>query len=576
MAQVKQRKVKCVVPEWAQDAVWYQIFPERFRNGCPASNPRLSDITDHKVPGWKVTPWGRDWYAPDSWVKDHGHRYAIFARRYGGDLVGIIEKLDYLQELGVNALYLNPVFTARSMHKYDAATFHHVDPTFGPDRAGDLKALAAAQETEDPATWIWTAADRCLLDLIREVHARGMRIILDGVFNHTGREFFAFADILKRGRESRYADWFLIKKWNPDGSPVYDGWFGHHSLPEFNRTDDDLLPPVRQYVFDITRRWMDPDGDGDLSKGIDGWRLDVAFCVPHGFWRAWRKHVKSINPEAYVTAEIVADAREYVQGDQFDAVMNYMWLYPSVAYFRPQKRPLAMSTFKRRLDRLREAYPEPVTPVLQNLLDSHDVGRVVSMLENAELPIKDWEDYFHVARVKQSPTFRTRRPSPATWQALRQLVIFQMTYPGAPMLYYGTEVGMWGANDPDNRQPMLWDDIRYEPEAHGPGGQPLDTRTPRAPDHELFAFFQQAIRLRHDHIALRRGGFEWFATGRPRLLGLLRTHKKERILTLLNTSDKDIRYTSSPAGKDLWYTPGQRLKAGELTVPARGWQILAL
>lgn len=561
------------IPEWACDAVWYQIFPERFRNGCPRSNPRVRDVTDYPIANWRVTPWGRDWYKTDHWAPEGKHRFwGVLARRYGGDLVGVREKLDYLQDLGINAIYLNPIFMARSLHKYDGGSFHHIDPTFGPDRAGDLNALANARETEDPDTWIWTAADRYFLELVGDVHARGMRIIIDGVFNHCGREFFAFADLLKNGKKSRYVDWFRIKRWKRDGSFAYDGWWGHESLPEFNRTTDNLVGPVRDYIFASTRRWMDPTGKGKPELGIDGWRLDVAFCVPHDFWRDWRGLVKSINPDAYVTAEIIENCGPYLQGDQFDAVMNYKWLHAAIAYFAPAQKPLSMARFKKQLDALRAMYPPEVTPVLQNLLDSHDVGRVASVLENPNESIRCPQDHFNVSRVRQNAQFVTTRPGDAAFRSLRQLIIFQMTYPGAPMIYYGTEVGMWGGNDPDNRQPMLWDDIRYEPETHLPRGERLATPNPRRPDRELFAFFQQAIRLRNQEVALRRGSFSWIATGRPRLLGFERRFSKDRIRVLLNTSTRDVDFMLRHAAEDLW-ADGKTLERGPLTVPARGWRV---
>ena len=563
---------KVVTPDWARDAVWYQIFPERFRNGSRESDPRLEDINDRPVPDWSICPWGMDWYRSAPWEQGLSRRHGgVYLRRFGGDLIGVREKLDYLQELGVNAIYLNPVFTGQSLHKYDGATFHHIDPTFGPDRAGDLRALADANETEDPATWIWTAADMYFLELVQDVHQRGMRIIIDGVFNHTGRRFFAFEDLLRNGKASPYAEWYLIDRWNKDGSFEYTGWFKHKALPEFNRTKENLAAPVRQYVFDCTRRWMDPAGDGDCAKGIDGWRLDVAFCVPQGFWREWRTLVKSINPEAYLSAEIVTDAREYLQGDQFDAVMNYMWMYPSVEFFAPSKEAMPVHVLRERLDSLRAAYPEEVTPVLQNLLDSHDVGRIVTMLENPDEPMSHWEDYFHVSRIKDNPRFVATRPGPRAWQSLRQLVIFQMTYPGAPMIYYGTEAGMWGANDPDNRQPMLWEDFAYEPEEHTPYGRKAPT--PRAPNAELFDFFKQAIRLRRNNAAIRRGTFRWLDAEHSALLAYERVHESSRIRVLFNVQNESLPYRLDVQAEDIWNETAT-LSPGNIEIPARGWRIL--
>lgn len=566
------KKTKPFVPDWAKDAVWYQIFPERFRNGCPKSNPRLADITGEPIKGWGVMPWNTDWYAQQPWEKKRGDFFrSVYHRRFGGDLVGIREKLDYIQSLGITAIYLNPVFQAPSLHKYDGSSFHHVDPTFGPDREGDLKLLAAANETEDPATWVWTSADKYLLELIADVHARGMKIILDGVFNHTGRDFFAFRDLLENRRESRYRDWYQIKRWSEDGSFEYEGWFGHSALPELARTKKSLVPPVEKYVFDITRRWMDPDGDGDPSDGIDGWRLDVAFCVPHGFWKKWRRHVKRINPQAYLTAEIVTLAQDYLKGDEFDAVMNYMWLFPSVSFFSNARKAMTARAFKKALDMVRDAYPPDVSYVQQNLFDSHDVGRVSSVLNNPEvLPIENFEQYFHLSRVKHGGKFRTTKPTAAAMAALRQAVIFQMTYPGAPMIYYGTEVGMWGGNDPCDRQPMLWDDIRHAPEEHTHNGRVRSRR--RAPDMKLFRFYQNAIAMRQSHAALRRGNIAWLPHANPRVLVYDRVHEGIKVRVILNAGKTAARVMLPFAGVDLW--TGKTMKRGWVRVPSRGWLVV--
>ena len=560
------------VPAWAQDAVWYQIFPERFRNGNRRNDPTLDDIASPPVPGWRIVPWGMDWYDRDRWEKGHEFRKTVFLRRYGGDLVGIRQKLGYLRDLGINALYLNPIFHAPSLHKYDASSLHHIDPTFGPDRAGDLRALARARETEDPRTWIWTSADRYFVEFLADAHARGMRVILDGVFNHTGRDFFAFRDLLQRGRKSRYRDWYKIKTWKADGTFEYDGWFGHRSLPEFARAGDGLVAPVRQYLFDITRRWMDPDDDGDPADGIDGWRLDVAYCVPHGFWRKWRRLVKSINPDAYLTAEIVDRADDFLQGDEFDAVMNYMWMYPTVNFFAPHAGGFTVRHLQKELDGWRRTYHPACLPVLQNLLDSHDVGRIASMLENLQEPLWEFGSYFDFSRIHHQPAFKTARPGPLARQALRQALVFQMTFPGAPMLYYGTEVGMWGANDPCDRQPMLWPDIAYAPETHGPAGSVR--RRERRPDLELVAFVRRVIALRHREVVLRRGALRWLRTGHDRLLGYERSLEGARIVVLLNASDAARGWMLRQPALDLW--SNRRMAPGDLTIRARSWRILKL
>ncbi|MCS6772135.1 MAG: glycoside hydrolase family 13 protein [Kiritimatiellae bacterium] len=554
-------------PDWARDAIWYQIFPERFRNGSARNDPRPEDFLDEPIDGWRVTPWGMDWYALDRWERPFGDFWrTVFWRRYGGDLIGIREKLGYLQDLGINAIYLNPIFMAPSLHKYDASCLHHVDPSFGPDRAGDLKKLARARETEDPASWIWTEADLYFLEFLADAHSKGIRVILDGVFNHCGRRFFAFQDVLRFGRHSKYADWFRITKWNADGTFEYQGWFGHKMLPEFARTPQNLVPPVRKYIFEITSRWMDPNGDGDPSDGIDGWRLDVAFCVPLGFWRDWRKHVKRINPEAYLTAEIVGRADDYLRGDTFDAVMNYMWLFPTINFFAPHAKEFPASTLRKRLNALRRAYPRAALPVLQNLLDSHDVGRAASMLENLRERIENFGEYFEFSRAKNRPAFVTTRPGPDAWQALRQALLFQICFEGAPMLYYGTEVGMWGANDPCDRQPMFWDDIEYEDERHTPQG--LSDPARRQVDQELLAFVRRAIGLRRQHAALRRGDFHWVRTANEWVAAFERRGMGERIRAYFNTSDAPASVPLARGWNDLWN--GGSL-ARNPKVPARGW-----
>ncbi|HVT30002.1 MAG TPA: alpha-amylase family glycosyl hydrolase, partial [Lacipirellulaceae bacterium] len=282
-----------LVPDWAADAIFYQIFPERFCNGDRSNDPTRESLEfPEQVPkSWKISPWTGDWYARADWEKESGPNFydnGVFNRRYGGDLEGVIEKLDYLSTLGINTIYLNPVFYARSLHKYDGSSFHHIDPCFGPDPAGDLKMMAV--ETSDPASWKWTSADKLFLDLLQKAHARKIRVIIDGVFNHTGRDFFAFADLRTRQAKSPYRDWYIVQSYDDPATPQnefrYKGWWGVDTLPEFahKAANDDLQPGPKQYILNITKRWMDPNRDGDPSDGIDGWRLDVANEVPTGFW----------------------------------------------------------------------------------------------------------------------------------------------------------------------------------------------------------------------------------------------------------------------------------------------------
>ena len=553
--------------DWAADAVWYQIFPERFRNGCPASDPTAEDVSPGRpVPGWRITPWGEEWYGLSGWERAlaGGDFFpAVFFRRYGGDLEGIRQKLGYLQDLGVNAIYLNPVFRAVSLHKYDATCLHHVDPAFGPDRAGDLAALAAAHESEDPATWIWTAADRALLALVREVHARGMRIILDGVFNHCGTAFFAFRDLLEKGAASPYAAWFQVRRFREDGGLDYAAWDGENgSLPAFARNESgtSLAPPVKQYLFDITRRWTAPGGNP--ADGVDGWRLDVAFCVPHGFWKEWHAFLRSLKPDAYTTAEIVGPAQEWVLPDEFSAVMDYEWLYPTLSFLTPHAEAHSAAAFRGKIDALHARHGEAAFSRMQNLLDSHDTGRIASMLENACPPFPEWGPFFDFARAKDHPAFRTGKPGEDAVRRTLLALFWAATGSGAPMIYYGTEVGMWGANDPCCRQPMLWDDIGYAPETLGLHG-PLGTANPRAPDKAFLKETRALFRLRGAHPALRRGAFAWVEGLPEPVVGYLREGAGEKLLAFFHKGDAAVA-VPVPEGAALLHSLGGATLTGNV------------
>lgn len=505
-------------PEWAKHVVWYQIFPERFRNGDPSNDPTLADIEgswphDHTSP-WQIHPWTSDWYAllPHERANGRDIWFNIQRRRYGGDLQGILDKLDYLRDLGIGAIYLNPVFQAPSLHKYDGATYHHVDPTFGPDPAGD-RASIAAETPDDPTTWSWTAADRLMLELIRHVHARGMRIIFDGVFNHMGITSFAFKDVVTRQQRSRFRDWFEIRSWDDPqtGSRFdYQGWFGVRELPELREDERGIVAGPRAYIFAATRRWMDPDGDGDSSDGIDGWRLDVAFCVRHQFWKDWARFVKQINPEAYLTAEVIDSIealKPYLQGDEFDAIMNYNLAAICGEFFIEEQARISASEFDRRLAELREAFHPEMASVMQNLFDSHDSNRLASHIVNRGMGgYRNWAEYFDRSKAT-NPAFDTRKPNEDERRIQRLCVLFQMTYVGAPMVYYGDEVGMWGANDPCCRKPMVWDDLVYEPETTLPDGTRRPSPDTVEVDARLREHYRRLIGIRNRHPALRTGDY---------------------------------------------------------------------
>jgi glycosidase len=543
------------VASWAADAVWYQVFPERFRNGDPSNDPGRGSLPlPDRVPGgWAVTPWGSDWYARADWEREMSddHYRTVRIRRYGGDLQGVMDRLDYLERLGVNALYFNPLFRARSEHKYDGATFHHVDPHFGPDPAGDLARVSG--ETADPATWVWTAADSLFLVMLREAHGRGIRVIIDGVFNHTGRDFFAFEDLRRNQRDSPYADWYVVSAFDDPATPAdefdYRGWWGAASLPELADTPDgtDLHPGPKAYVFAATARWMDPDADGDPSDGIDGWRLDVVPDVPIGFWADWNAHVRSLNPDAFTVAEIWEDAAAPVEQGGFSATMNYFgFAFPVKGFLVDGRMPA--SAFAAALDRSRGEHDPETALALQNLVDSHDTERQASMIVNAGrgLPYVHEDrdvrfDYDWGARSSpaQDSTYLVRAPD-ADERAIQRLVaLFQMTYVGAPMVYYGTEAGMWGADDPDDRQPMVWPDIDYEDRAADPLGRARRPDPVRF-DSSLHAFYREAIGLRRAHAPLRRGAFELLLADDERQgLAFARALEDERLVVVLNRSGRE-------------------------------------
>ncbi|MCZ6701797.1 MAG: glycoside hydrolase family 13 protein [Ignavibacteria bacterium] len=507
------------VPEWAKNVVWYQIFPDRFRNGDPDNDPTLESIEGaypHDVTSpWQIHPWTSDWYELQPYEKKNGEDiwFNLQRRRYGGDLQGIIDKLDYLEELGIGAIYLNPVFWSPSLHKYDAATYHHIDPYFGPDPDADIKMIET--ETHDnPATWVWTSADKLFLNLINEVHKRNMKIIIDGVFNHMGLNSWAFKDVVNNQQKSNYKEWFKIKSWDDEMKGtnfVYDGWYGVKELPEFNQDENGIVDGPKKYIFDITKRWMDPDNDGKPSDGIDGWRLDVAFMIKHNFWKEWRKYVKQINPRAYLTAEIVDSigvVKPYLQGDEFDAVMNYNFLFITAEYFIDDTSGMLSSEFDNKLRELREAFPPGVSYVQQNLFGSHDTQRFTSHIVNRDkFKIRDWGKTFNLTKGS-NPNYDTRKPTKEELDLMKLMLIFQMTYVGAPYIYYGDEVGMWGANDPDCRKPMVWPENNYEPEKYLP-----DQSKKRMADSvlfykDLFEFYKNIIHIRNKYEELQVGNYK--------------------------------------------------------------------
>ncbi|MBQ8591496.1 MAG: alpha amylase N-terminal ig-like domain-containing protein [Lachnospiraceae bacterium] len=356
-------------PAWVNDTIWYQIFPERFCNGDPSNDPE------------GVLEWRNKGSVTNQ-------------EFFGGDLQGIINKLDYLQDLGVSGLYLTPINEAPSSHKYDTTDYTKIDPHFG------------TEET--------------MIKLVEEAHARGIRIMLDGVFNHCGKFFEPWQDVEKRGPESPYFDWFMINEWPFDHEKgaakckQYYTFAFYDSMPKLNTNN----PEVRKYLIDVCETWV-------KKYNVDGIRLDVANEISHLFCKELRTRMKAINPDIYILGEIWHDAMPWLRGDEFDAVMNYP-LGGSIKDFWVDKS-LTNEDFEYMINRCYTNYMQQTNDVLFNLLDSHDTKRLRSDVRNLD-------EYF-------------------------QQIAVLFTMPGSPCIYYGTEIAMEGGHDPDCRRCMPWEEI---------------------------------------------------------------------------------------------------------------------
>jgi len=430
--------VEFITPEWVKDAIFYQIFPDRFASSDAVPKP-------NNLESWNSAP----------------TRYGF----KGGDLLGVVEHLDYLQDLGISALYLNPIFQSTANHRYHTYDYYRVDPLLGGD-----------------------AAFRTLLT---EAHGRGMRIVLDGVFNHASRGFFQFNHILENGAASPYLDWFTVRGWplhaySARQKPNYDAWWGLHALPKFNVDS----PAVREFLLGVARYW--------IEEGVDGWRLDVPGEIKDdSFWREFRRQVKRANPDAYIVGEIWSDARHWLRGDQFDAVMNYPFTKACLSFFVGRNldsalvsgvgyhpvHPAGAGEFAQTIDELLVRYPVQVTEAQLNLLDSHDTARFLSLARGDE-------------------------------SALRLALLFMMCYPGAPCIYYGDEVGIEGNKDPDSRRAFPWDERQW--------------------NVELLDYVKRCVSLRTSHPALRRGEYRRLLA-QSGLYAFGRRLGDETLLCVLNT-----------------------------------------
>ncbi len=441
-------------PAWVHDAVFYQIFPDRFAKSDTLEKPA------------HLEPW-------DSDPTDFGYK--------GGDLIGVLERLDYLQELGVTALYFNPIFQSASNHRYHTHDYYQVDPLLGGNDAFDR--------------------------LLTACHERGLKVVLDGVFNHASRGFFQFNDILENGAASPWLDWFEFNEhpanaYDHNQLPGYRAWVGLHALPAFN-TDD---AQVREYIMRIGEYW--------IRKGIDGWRLDVPMEIrTPGFWAEFRARVRAINPDAYLVGEIWEDAREWLQGDQFDATMNYLFTGPALAFagrhrvdeatvagraYEPYPG-ISGTEYRDRIDRLLSLYEWPIQLAQLNLLDSHDTSRALSVLGGDVRSL-----------------------------GLASLLLF--TYPGAPSIYYGSEIGLDGAAPGDRwaRKSFPWND-------------------PENWNHDLLAMTKALIALRKVHRALRTGAYDAVAATDGSYV-FVRRSGDARLLVALNTGVSAETIDLDPSG----------------------------
>lgn len=404
-------------PEWVKDAVFYQIFPDRFA---------YSKSKDEYPGNWQSLNLER-------WEDDPTPQ-----KYKGGNFWGMIEKLDYFKDLGINAIYFTPIFQSSSNHRYHTHDYYQVDPLLGGNYA--------------------------FMTFLEKAHQKDIKVVLDGVFNHVGRGFFYFNDILENGPHSAWLDWFKIEGWPLsayDGSKPanYVSWVDNRALPQFNHDN----PQVREYIMQVGEYW--------LKQGIDGWRLDVPDQVKsEGFWQEFRDRVKAVNPEAYIVGEIWTDAREWLDGTQYDGVMNYLFTEATMAFAGgdrilkeyvkiPPYHPypaLSAEEYEKKITNLLNLYDWQITLTQLNLLASHDTARLLTIAGG------------DIDTVKLS-------------------TLLLLTFPGAPSIYYGDEVGLPGGLDPDSRRTF-----------------PIKDNW----NIDLLAYHQQLIRLRHQYPALRRGSYQ--------------------------------------------------------------------
>jgi glycosidase len=463
--------------------------------------------------------------------------------------------MDYIQSLGVTAIYFNPLNDSPSLHKYDARNYAHIDRNFGPDPKGDA-AIMESEIHDDPKTWKWTAADKLFLKVVDEFHKRGIRVILDYSWNHTGKDFWALNDVRKNGNRSKFADWYNIIQYGDSSARrtglKYEGWGGNNPyMPVFKKDiippDDKIMPfegnfhseSLKQHIFDVTRRWLDPDGDGNPVDGVDGFRLDVAGEIPMGFWREYRKVVRSVKPDACLIGEIwwlewpdkLFDPKVFLEGDQYDAIMNYRWFRVARGFFGQAEPILNATGFVSEINRINKGISIDNLQAMMNVVSTHDTPRLSTSLYN-----KTMDKY--QSKPSDNPDYKISKPDRRTRKEQILLLIHQFTYIGAPQIWNGEEVGMWGADDPDDRKPMVWDDIRYSDEKAAydqTKSRPVDSV--RA-DTDLRLFYEKLCRMRRENSVLVYGDLLFsLADDKKMVLAYDRMKDNDEILAVFNRSD---------------------------------------
>ena len=574
-------------PKWASEVVWYQIFVERFSNGDTTNDPTPETISVSTSsfpvpPDWKITPWSQDWYEQEAWAQKSGKpfRETLQHRRYGGDLQGVLNKLDYLKDLGITAIYFNPLNDAPSLHKYDARNYHHIDVNFGPDPKGDIE-LMKTENPSDPSTWKWTSADKLFLKVVEEAHKRGMKVILDYSWNHTGVQFWAMQDIMKNGEKSAYKDWYEIVSFDDpktlENEFQYKGWLNVQSLPELRKVDlkqervngmpfeGNVAPGPKQHIFDVTKRWLAPDGD--TAKGINGYRLDVADQIPMGFWRDYRSYVKSIKPDAYLVGEIwwekwpnrLMNPVPYNSGDAFDAVMFYQIYRPARDFFTGVNPGVRATELIDSLNFQWNRLSVPYRYGQMNVNATHDSPRLLTCFAN---PGK----YKYHANPAEDPNYITGFPSEETYKRVRLYLIHQFTIPGSPSIWNGDELGMTGADDPDCRKPIWWPEMKFNDENRRniQTGPKEYERIGANLDH--LAFYKSIISLRNHNKVLMDGEVEFLAS-KGKLLAYERKNNDDKLIVILNADTIDGEFALE-SGSYVDLLSGKEVSGGKLVVPS--------